>query len=542
MGDDSNLTQQSAAKGFAVLTASMVIVKVLSLLYVPLLRKILGEVGLGVYYSAYSIFVYIYVLANAGIPVAISKMVAEFIALGNYKDAVKTFKVARTMLIGFGAIISILMFVFAEPLAKSLESTKSVLAIKALSPTIFITAVLSAYKGYFQGRSNMTPTAISQVLEQVFNIIFSLLFAMILISFGDSYGAAGGTIGTSLGALVAAIYLIYVYRKNKKFNIPKNGNEPGVKRLATKQITNMILAYAVPMTIGVALQNAGMIVDLKIVKERLLFSGLDASNANILWGILSQYNTLVSVPLALISSLSISILPIISRHNAVEDKKSLKNSVNSTYRITYIIAAPCAFGFAALSSQILSLIGYDIEASRLFVYGSFVLILTSISLVQTSILKGLGKVNMVTVYSVLGLFGKIITNYVLVAISSINILGAVLGNGVLFLIMVVLSQQLINKSLKLKIKLIEPCIKPLFASIVMAVVTILAYNIFSFILSIILGGYILNAIATIIAILVAVIVYIVVLINIGGIRKVDLNSLPNRIVKFLPKKLILTLK
>ncbi|MEG0773352.1 polysaccharide biosynthesis protein [Clostridium sp.] len=542
MGDDSKLKQQSVVKGFAVLTVSMVLVKVLSLLYVPVLRKILGEVGLGVYYSAYSIFAYVYILANAGIPVAISKMVAEFVAVENYKDAVKTFKIARTMLIGFGAVISIFMYVFATPLSKMLESTESVLAIKALSPTIFITTILCAYKGYFQGRSNMTPTAVSQVLEQIFNIIFSLLFALLLISFGDRYGAAGGTIGTSLGALVAAVYLIFIYKKGKTIDFPKTSNETVVKRVPTKVIANMILAYAIPMTIGVALQNAGMIVDLKIVKERLLFSGLDTNAVDTLWGILSQYNTLVSVPMALIGSLSISILPIISRHNAVADKKSLKVSVNSTYRVTYIIAAPCAFGLAALSSQILTLIGYDVEAARLLVYGAFVLILTAISLVQTSILQGLGKVNMVTVYSLLGLLGKILVNYIFVAIPTINILGAVLGNGVAFLIMTLLSQTLINKTLKLKIRLVRPCIKPVFASIIMAMVTMLTYTISSFLFSIVLSGYILNALSTLFAIPVAVVIYIVTLITIGGIRKADLDSLPRKIVRFIPGNLILKLK
>lgn len=538
MEEGSKLTQQSAAKGFAVLTASMLLVKVLSLLYVPVLRGILGKQGLGVYYSAYSIFSFIYVLANAGIPVAISKMVAELDALGNYKDALKTFKIARSLLVGFGLTISIFMFIFAGPLSRSLESSESTLAIQALCPTIFITAILCSYKGYFQGKSNMTPTAISQVVEQVFNIVFSLLFAYILISFGDSYGAAGGTVGTTLGALGAALYLIYAYNKNKRFSIPKGGNNPEVKRLSNEEIIKRVLSYAVPITIGVALQNSGMIVDLKIVKSRLLIAGFGSNIVEELWGVLSQYNTLVSVPMAIIGSLSISILTIISRHNAIKDKKALKSSVSSTYRVTYIIAAPCAFGLAALSTQILTLIGYDIQAAPLFTYGPLVIILTGISLVQTSILQGLGKVKMVTVYSLMGLLGKIIVNYIFVAIPSINILGAVIGNGVGFLIMVILSQRLINNTLKLRIKLIKPSIKPIFASLTMWIATVLAYKAINIVFSIFISGYILNALCTMIAIIIAVLVYIIVLFSIGGIRRKDLDSLPRKIVRFVPTKLL----
>ena len=105
MKDRTELTQQSVAKGFMVLTISMMSVKVLSVLYTPFLRQILGAAGWGVYSSTYTIFTYIYTIANAGIPVAIAKIVAELEAKGNYKDALKTFKVSRTLLIFLGAAL-----------------------------------------------------------------------------------------------------------------------------------------------------------------------------------------------------------------------------------------------------------------------------------------------------------------------------------------------------------------------------------------------------------------------------------------------------
>jgi len=132
MGGSTSVTQQSAAKGFAVLTISMVLVKVLSLLYVPILRIILGDASLGIYYAAYQVFAYVYIITNAGLPVAISKLVSELIALGNYKDAVRTFKIARTILIGFGATISVLMFIFANQLGVIFESEKSAFLMKML--------------------------------------------------------------------------------------------------------------------------------------------------------------------------------------------------------------------------------------------------------------------------------------------------------------------------------------------------------------------------------------------------------------------------
>ncbi len=181
MGNSSKLNTQSAAKGVAILSMAMLFVKLMSLLYVPALRAILKPEGIGVYYSCYQIFQYFYIIGNAGLPVAISKIVSEFIALGNYKDAVKTFKMARAMAFMLGLVLTLLLFLFAEPLAKSMNSEQSAYALMALSPTILITTILCAYKGYFQGRGNMTPTAISQVIEQIFNIGFSLIFAYLFI-------------------------------------------------------------------------------------------------------------------------------------------------------------------------------------------------------------------------------------------------------------------------------------------------------------------------------------------------------------------------
>ena len=129
MSEQGNFKTQSTTKGFAILTTAGFMVKFLSLLYVPFLSKILGGDGIGVYASAYNIFTYMYILTNAGIPVAISKMVSELIALGNYKDAVRTFKIARFLLLILGIVMSILMFVFVGPIADAAQSAPSKLEI-----------------------------------------------------------------------------------------------------------------------------------------------------------------------------------------------------------------------------------------------------------------------------------------------------------------------------------------------------------------------------------------------------------------------------
>ena len=423
------------------------------------------------------------------------------------------------------------MLIFAVPLANVTESATARLAIMALAPTILITSVLSAYRGYFQGRGNMTPTAVSQVLEQIANTIFSLVFAAYFIKYGLAAGAAGGTIGTSVGALVAVIYMIYSYEKNKVFRVPKGYNKLNIKRFTTKKLIKKLLGYAVPMTICLGIQQAGLLIDLWLVKSRMIDAGIDKMQVDVLWGVLSQYTTLIGVPIAIISSLAITILPSISSLMALRDKKAVRNKINYAFRLCFLVAVPSAVGLAVLANPIVDLLQYGSDVSRLLIYGSVVIILMAVVSIQTSILQGLGKLYLVTFYAVLGLIGKIIINYIFVAIPSFNILGAVMANGVSFAILLILNYFTMNKALRVKINLFSHAIKPIIASGVMAIVAKLMYGNFNFIFSFVREGYFANAIAILIAMIFAILTYFFILVLIGGITKEDLEVFPRKITR-----------
>jgi stage V sporulation protein B len=542
MSEQAKLEKQSTTKGFAILSAAGFMVKLLSLLYVPFLLKILGKEGYGIYARAYPIFVYIYVLTNAGIPVAISKMVSELIAVGNYKDAMKTFKIARFLLLILGMIMSLFMLIFARRLANVTNSATARLAIMALAPTILISSVLSAYRGYFQGRGNMTPTAVSQVLEQVANTIFSLVFAAYFIKYGLAAGAAGGTIGTSLGALVAVIYMIYSYEKNKVFRVPKGYNKVDIKRFTTKKLVKRLLSYAVPMTVCVGLQQAGLIIDLGLVQSRMFNAGFIDSQVTILWGVLTQYTTLIGVPIAIISSLAVTILPSISSLVALRDKKAVRNKVNYAFRLCFLVAVPSSVGIAVLAKPIIYFLKYDSDVSRLLIYGSVVIILMAVVSIQTAILQGLGKVYLVTFYAVIGLIGKVIANYIFVTIPSINILGAVIGNGISFTILLMLNHFAMNKVLRVRINLFSHAIKPLISSGIMAIVAKIMYFNFNFIFSFIKEGYFANAAAVLISMAFAIVTYFFTLVLVGGISKADLEVFPSRVSKLIPNFILIRIR
>lgn len=435
----------------------------------------------------------------------------------------------------FGFFMSILMFFLARPFASFIHIDKASLAIMVLSPTVFFTAIESVYRGYFQGRGNMKPTGISQVLEQIINTIFSLLFAALWIKYGIEAACAGSTLGTTLGAIVSASYLIWFYERNKD-NRPSY-KEDGIVavRLTNNQLIKRLLYFGLPITLCWGLQSAGNMVDASNTLARLAKAGLPSIQATIQYGNLGKFQTLINVPIAIISALCATILPFISAA-ARKNKSSFKHGIDFALKTCYLIAVPSAVGLAVLSKPIFVIFGKQfVGGAPLMEIGSIILIMMAVAQIQMTILQGIGKIYQATTYLFLGLIVKIAANYFLIAIPAINIKGAIIGTVLGYLLPLLLNKRLIIKSMKIRFSIIGPFLKPLMASIIMGLWEYFIYNILYLILSFVGKGYIINLISVLISIFSALFIYLYMLAINKGITKSDMASLPNKLTRFIPK-------
>jgi len=530
------MKEQSTSRGFAILSAGTVLVKIMSLLYVPIMRAILGDEGYGISGAAFQVYVFIYVITNSGIPVAISKLVSELNATGNYRDAVKSFKLSRFMLMILGVTMSLLLIIMAAPLSIAVHYDKAYLSVMALAPAIIFTSVASAYRGYFQGSKNMIPTAVSQVSEQIANTVFSLIFAAYLMRYGVEIGCAGSSIGTSLGALISASFLVYYYEKNRKQAALSAGrkNEVGVHRFSNGQLAMKIIQYSLPITICVGMTYAGNLVDLYNTKARLLVGGFNDTQATILYGYLFKYQQLLNVPIAIISSLAAAILPALSAAAAVRDKIQLRGKINYSLRVCFLVALPCAVGLGVLSGPVYNMLKFG-KGSFIMAYGSAVLILMAVMQIQSTILQGIGKLYLATLFSVTGIVVKIAINYFAIAVPGINILGAVIGSFVGFAVPILLNQRVINRTLKGRIRLASIAAKPAFASIFMGAMVFLTYSLLNLLSSAAGGNYLFDSLAVVISVIAGAYYYLFGLIMTKGINERDLAILPAKLKKFIPK-------
>lgn len=544
------MEKQSTAKGFSLLGLAGITSKFLAVLYVPILTLILGNIGNGIYNAGYMMYLLVFVVTNSGVPVAISKLVSEQTALEDYDAAYKTLKISGALLLFAGTLTSILTAVFAKQFAVMINWPEAYMTILALSPTMFFTAVSCTFRGYFQGRSNMKPTSVSQVVEQAVNSVLTIVFAYFMFKYGAhhaelagiinpeeikleavKYAAAGGTVGTSVGALVSAIYLTGTFLRHREGILDEIDyyQTEERSRYSTKVIFHKIFHYAIPITIGQIAIYSASLVDLRFIKERLVVGGFSINEASALFGVFStQYQKVLFIPLALSTALSVAIIPAISSAAAIGDRKLLRAKIVRSIRTILMITVPAAMGMAVLAKPIVyMLFPRNPQGADLLVMGAWVLIPTALVSTQTAILQAIGKTYVPTKHLILGLIIKIVTNYTLVAFSFINIKGAVLGSGACFLFTTILNYRSIKAATGFEIKYNRLIRKPLSVSVIMGAVSFLIFK-----LVFIITGFGIKrdfphyAVSGFIAIIAGALTYFVVMVLTRGIKAEDIKSFP----------------
>lgn len=533
------MEQKSVGRGFLILSIAGIAGKLLSAIYVPLLTRVLGQTGYGIYVAGYDIFVFLIAVTSLGAQPAVTKVVTELRAMGNHKDALRAMKLSIKYLAIISIIIAGVFMALSFPISKLIYRERSALTFLFLGPAIIFAAVLSAFRGYMQGVEEMESLAISQIIEQLINVVLSLVFAALLISITSNleWGSAGGTIGTSLGAIIAIIYIIYIYNKKSFAEEAERNHDPSKKRVSDKRIVKKLFMYAIPITLVAAVQNFAGVIDSITVARSLTSAGFNGDMVDSLTAVLSYYKTLIYVPLAIVTALGTSIFPKIIQAFVYKNKKELKQQTSYAFRIMYIIVMPATFGLAILSKEIYSFLFPSNSGYNLLMYGSTLLIFMAITTIQNVILQGINKLYLIIVSASLGLVAKIIINVVLVSIPSVNIMGAVIATFVSFIIPTIINHGKIKQFFRVNIPIVKQAIVPTICSLLMTLVILVAKFPIIKVTEALGSGKVIIAIATLVLIGIGGVVYLYTMVYFGGIRKKDLDLISPRIFRLLPRRL-----
>lgn len=509
-----NIKKQSFVKGTIILVAANAVSKILGAVFKIPITYILDEEGMAIFNSAMQIYVMVLMLIISGLPVAISKLIAEQTALKNETNVHKIVRVSEMILVILGIMGSLILFFGAEIFANIMRDTKTVFAIQAIAPAVFFVAIGVVYKSYYQGIQNMTPTAISQVIESVIKLAAGYGIAVLLIEYNVQIKSAGAILGTTVGEVIATFILMLLYLPDRH-KLKKNGDTK--TSMSTMTIVKKIVTVAVPLTFASGIGSILSVIDISMIRSRLqaiqfteqtaqrllsqyggytnLFDNvvntlkMSEEGARWLYGAYSGYTlTIFYLPSGIVGALAVSILPVIAGAYAVGDIKKISYYVQLAMRIAVLIALPCSAGMFMLSEPILNLLFKNSASALMLTVISPCIMTVCLTTISTSVLQATGHIMIPFRNMLIGSALKLITIYFLIAEPQFNILGAPISTNIDYLAVSVLNIYAMGRLLNVRYNVIDVIVKPVFCTLVMGVIIWLLYVPVSAMLNSEIGG------------------------------------------------------
>lgn len=580
---------QSLINGALILSVAIIAVKFAGVFFKVYVTYKIGMEGKSYYATAYALYTPIYSIALAGLPTAVAKIVAAKAAQGRYRDVKKLFNVSILLFAILGIVGTAVIILLAVPFASSMSDgvLNAVPAIIAIAPSLFFCCVMSGYRGYYQGLGNMTPSAVSQVFEAFGKLIFGWLFVNIVIGTGASFAdkipyfkdivtekqqawaAAAAIMGVTVGSLAALLYLV-IRRAFDKNSVTPAELRTSAPAESFASLSKQLIALAVPIAVSSVIFNITTLIDNWVIPSRLMYvlSADFNTVANMYPGIIAArgftpetavnfkdylygaYDTVLEikniVPTFTVT-FGLSAVPVLTHAWVKRDRLGVERSIQSVLRLTLLLAFPAGCGLVALAPDILNMVYGMSEinapalpyiAPILMMYGVSVCFL-ALTQPITNMLQVVDRTDVPIKAMALGAVVKLVSNFVLVSIPSINIQGAAIGSILCNIVMVVYGLAALAKTAEIKYDWKGTFLKPLFCAVLSGIAAWAVNGIYEhFIPAEGLSSFLsADNIAVIAGVFAAVVCYALSLFATRSLSKDDILMLPKgrKIVKVLEK-------
>ncbi len=541
--------QQSFEYGAIILLISTALSKIIGAIFKIPLNNVIGDLGFGYFSSAYDLFTPIYGLSMAGLPIAVSRMVAENMAEKRYRDVREILRLSKKAFLVTGLIGLAAMLLMIYPFVQLTDETGgSVYSLFMIAPSLLFCCVMSTYRGYYEGLRNMYPTAFSDVIEASSKLIFGYTIAYFIMKYNGNvaYAAAGAIMGITIGTVLGALFLSLRY-KLRGDGITKDELSASPEPKSQRVLLRVLVVIAVPVVLSSLATNVASLIDVSMVKwqlNRVMDTSADTvlnmysasiadynasakealTNAAIptfLYGVRGKAFTIYNLIPTISSVLGVSALPVLASVWATdrENKIEIKKNIESIIKFTSLIAMPAGIGMAVLAEPIMSLLyksaaSVEIGAPMLTVFG-VAAVFAGISAPMTSMLQAIGKQIIPVRNIAVGAVIKIVVNFMLVGIPEINIHGAPIGTLCCFLYIFISNFASLIKYSGVMPNVLSVLIKPLVSSLLCGGAALAVYTL--------LGKGTVN---TVLAIAAAVLVYLLALILLKTFTEQDILAFP----------------
>ena len=503
--NDQPIKKQTFLQGTAVLAMATVLVKLMGFLFKVPLNNIIGEDGFGYFNTAYDVYNVLLMISTTGLPVAMSRMISQAQTLGNHAQIKRIYRTSLYVFLTIGMVGSLGMLFFCRQLSVMVTTNEnSWAAIAALAPCVLLICLVSAYRGFFQGQSNMTPTSVSQIFEAVTRLVVGLGLAWLVMKltgkayvrmqgivlapgetaqdYGDITLAAGGAIlGVTLGSLISVVYLHHKFRQSNQILSLGGGTAK-----STRSTMKELLSIAVPITLGSAGLQIINLFDTMIYMRRLTgalqWTEKMADSAK---GVYNFCQTVFALPCSFIPTITIAVIPAITASLTRKDLAEAKATSESSVRTMALIAMPCAAGLFVMAEPVIRLLcstytedRIQLAATMLAILGLTV-IFNSLVLLLNAIMQAHGDVVTPVVNMLIGGIIKIIVNYILVGQPNLNIVGAPIGTFICYISITALDLIAMKRHISARPAISKNIIRPGLSSAIMGAATFMVYRVLS---------------------------------------------------------------
>ncbi len=443
------MKKQSFITGAFLLAVATGLGKIFSAIFkIPLDRLFLHAEGMAVFNGAYNIYMFFFAVATAGLPLAISRLIATSDTKEEEECIVST-SLIFTCLTLFAAALAI--FIFAAPIAALIGMEECTPALRTMAPALIFCGITATLRGYFQGRRNMLPSALSQVLDALGKLLAGFIMAYSLLAFPLGVTAAGAISGVPFGAFLSALILILLSRR-ADLHINFSFSSMHLKKL---------LIAAIPITVTASLHTIFNLADTITVVPLLKAIGFLSPQSA--FGHLSRSAMLYALPVSIATAFASSVLPAVAESTKAEDIKSVNCDSSMALRLALVISVPCAAGFMAISKGILGFL-FDNNSNHLtLVFIALSAVFLSAGEVIASILQGAGKIKYSFIAATAAIGSKAAFNLLFIRLWGIN--GAAIATTAAYLVFLVLLLIFMTRKTTVRLPVKVHILKPLLCGL-----------------------------------------------------------------------------
>ncbi|TWI56266.1 stage V sporulation protein B [Halalkalibacter nanhaiisediminis] len=510
------MTKQTFLRGTLILIIAGLITKLLGFVNRIVVAKIMGAEGVGLYMMAVPTLLLVITLTQLGLPVAISKLVAEAEATNDRTKIKRILVVSLAVTGSLSIIFTIAMVVFAPFIAQTLlTDARAYFPLIAIAPIVPIVALSSVMRGYFQGKQNMKPTAYSQVIEQVVRITLVAVMTSAFLPMGVEYAAAGAMISVVIGELASLVYMIFMFKMNKRFQV-RRGFFSYVKQ--GKHTFKDLMAIALPTTGSRLIGSLSLFFEPIVVAQSLALAGVATVMATRQYGELAGFVIpLLLLPTFITYSLSVSLVPAISEAAARKHFKTVHFRLNQALRLALLSGGIAVVVLYIFAEPIMELM-YDAPTVATYVklMAPFSIFLYFQGPLQAT-LQALNLAKAAMMNSLFGAVIKIAAIFVLATRPELGIMGAALAVVIGFVLVTLLHFASVAKTISFTID----------AKMLMkAIILIMTSTGIGYILTGISFGSLSLLVKTLLAISITTIFYSIFMLLLGLVKREELIRVP----------------